>query len=238
MIAKAKSARFLPIAYFAGSHLGFELRRAISDAVREQRLRPLTPSVEGEFSDRLFAINAKHSGVPVVGDRIATAWGQIRKQAVQRDPELDAYALDVPRQVVRQLVVDIEALFTLLKSILDVSCRLVGTVERRVLRLATQQQTDPDELLSVPGLSSGDRTLLDEVRHSFVHESAPWFDVILHNGEPPDLAIRYRGSPDFEEGTGYVLLSTVPDLVRGVGRYLDGVEGHLVARVRSTGLKA
>ncbi len=97
------SARKIPLAYRAGSHLGFALRRAVTKAVDEQRIGPLAAPIERELGDHLLALNTKHSGFPVVLERLQRNWQVVRERAIQRDPSLDGYALTrfVERRLLR-----------------------------------------------------------------------------------------------------------------------------------------
>jgi len=229
------SARKIPLAYRAGSHLGFALRRAVTKAVDEQRIGPLAAPIERELGDHLLALNTKHSGFPVVLERLQRNWQVVRERAIQRDPSLDGYALDVAKTETQQLVVDTESLFTMLRSTLDIAIRLTRFVERRLLRLPPRDRSTDSELWALPGLQDDQRQQLITVRDRFIHEAPPWFEVILAEGSAPDLAILVSREADYTAGTGYVLLSQLGALYQGIETHLDAVETLLVRRVDGYG---
>ena len=130
----------------------------------------------------------------------------------------------------RELVVGTESLFSSLKSLLDVASRLVGTVERRVLRISQPDQTKHDQLVAL-GIDASTRDALVEIRDHLVHESAPWFEVVISKTAPADLLIGYSTRPNYSTGGGFILLSELAELVRGVDQHLDAVELMLVDRI-------
>ena len=224
------NARRLPIATLAASSAGFRTRQAIERAIREKRLVGLSQQIQDELADRLLSLNGKHPSPRVIVRRLEENWDQVKDKALKRHPSLDAYALDVAKPVVQQLVVDTESLFASLKSLVDVAARLVGTTERRVLHIPQSDRTTHDQLIAL-GTDPNRRETLTGIRDQLIHESVPWFEVVIPPNSTPDLLIGYSPKPDYAAGTGFILLSELDSLVRSVDEHLDAVETMLVNRI-------
>ena len=198
--------------------------------MRDGRLVGVSQVAQDELTDRLLSLNGKHLSPRIIVRRLEENWQRVRDKALKRDPALDAYALDVPKPVVRELVIDTESLFASLKSLLDVAARLVGTIERRVLRTPQADRTTHDQLVAL-GIDVGKREALTAIRDQLVHESVPWFEVVISVGSSPDLLIGYSPKPDYNAGSGFILLSELDSLVHGVDQHLEAVEAMLVDRI-------
>src|SRR2546422_22766 len=95
MTGLSDSARVLKLTYWAGTHVGFTLRRALNQALDEGRLSPLPAETEAEIGERLSALHTKRAYLPVLIGRVRPGWEPIRTAAQTRDPAEDGYGLDL-----------------------------------------------------------------------------------------------------------------------------------------------
>jgi len=227
-----EGARVLDVSYGARSHVGFTLRRALNAALAEGRLGPLSAKTDAEITERLLGLHTKYGCLAVVVRRVHDSWERVRDLAVNRDPALDQYVLDVGKVFqASELVTDVEGLLVTLHSTLDVAVGLAKLVERRVLHLRPNAQTSDKALRALPGISEGEQELFHVARGAFVHIHAPWLAVVLNRDAPADLAILTRRRPNYATGEGYVLLSRVDAVLTALRRHVDLLENSLAVRI-------
>lgn len=235
MAGLSETARVLELAFLAGSHVGFALRRALSAAVEEGRIPPLAAAVDRQLSERLTALHTKQAYLPTLVGRVRAGWEKVRDLARERDPALDRYALKVERGDEWRLLVDVESLLLTLHSTLDVADSLAKLVERRVVKLPRDDQTPDERLGLLPGISEEEQKLFRDVRGEVAHVSSPWLAVVLDSHSGDDLAILTRRDPDYRMGEGYVLLSRMDAMLRALQEYVDGLERSLVELLEAQG---
>lgn len=227
------TTRKLQLTFWAGSHVGFALRRALNAALAEGLIPPLQSKIDDEVTERLRALHTKRACLPILVQRVRQSWDRVRDAARARDPELDEFTLDIGRSGVWPLVADIESLLTALHSTLDIAVGLVKVVERRVLTLAPRDRTPDAQLETLPGVSEEEQKLFRKVRGDFVHNYAAWLAVVLDGDSGADLAILTFRTPNYETGESYVLLSRIDAMLQALVRHIDVLEDSLADRINT-----
>jgi hypothetical protein len=220
-----KGAVVQEIDFNAVHSVGFLLRGAISGL--ERRNGALPEKVQDRVGAEIITLNTKRTCIPVAHRRLMDGAKIIETAALAQRPEDRNKALRLDSHAARTLALDAEQFLVSLNTLLTVAVNVVNMVEREVLH---EPPTPRADLYRIPSITEAEQKLFHATRSDYVHRRAAWMSAII-TGNHVDVAFHVAHTPDFVNGKGYVLWSSIHAVQKAVLRYIDKLEADLVKRV-------
>ena len=213
---------------------------AVNTAVNEGR----TTQLENRIIQLGLHISTRLNFLPRIVENTNNNVESLYEAVSQRNDEhestnnVEGVSLRVNRDLIYNLLINIDSLLFELNSVCDLIARLFENLHNHIDTPMPQQNAGLSirEVLQQADNDASWFNLLDRYRNFFIHEGAPYIAVDITNEENNyDLLLMKSNLTNFDDETQFLRLSAVNSVVQGFLQSKPILQQYLINKIQSTG---
>ena len=221
------------ITYLSNNNWGYPIGNAITKAITQGKVPPLSVEFNKEVGDLMLAFSTRIDCLPIIIKRINNNAVNLYKEVAKRDKTQDHCGYKPKGGIEYELLIDINSFLFETHA----GLKTLEALGRKILRKCSKIKIGPKDpfLRNILIDAKKSAAWLDQLsmdRGHFAHAGMPWIAVCLDN-EPKtyDLLIMKKNLKEFDNPDNFFRLSDLGAIHRGFGEAAMAVQNYLSINV-------